>query len=45
MGALGSVGFGSTTSLAQALGYLGSGNIAQLQGSPLQNLLIMGAAR
>ena len=45
MGALSSVGFSGTDSLSQALGYLGSGNLSALSGSPLQNLLIMGAAR
>lgn len=45
MGALNSVGFGSTDALSQALGYLGSGNLNALAGSPLQNLLVMGAAR
>lgn len=47
MGALSSVGMSDSTigNLSQALGYLGSGNLSALQGSNMQNLLVMGAAR
>lgn len=48
LGALSSVGFSSntTSSLATALGHLGSGNISALQSSEsLQNLIMMGANR
>ena len=47
LGTLYSLGMsGSTTdSIAQALGYLGSGNLSSLSGSKLQNLIIMGASR
>ena len=47
MGSLSSVGMSDSAigSISQALGYLGSGNISALQGSNMQNLLVMGAAR
>lgn len=47
LGALSSVGMSSNTAeaIAQAIGYLGSGNINALMNSNLQNLLVMGANR
>jgi uncharacterized protein YciW len=48
LGSLSSVGLSDSTvtSLAQAIGYLGSGNIAGLEGmSGMRNLLIMAASR
>lgn len=48
LGSLGSVGLSDNTisNLAQAIGYLGSGNIAGLQGMEgMRNLLIMASAR
>ena len=47
LGAMTGVGLSDNTSnsLAQALGYLGSGNIDALSSSALQNLLVMSSAR
>lgn len=47
LGALTGVGLSenTATSLAQALGYLGSGNIEALSGTNLQNLLVMASNR
>lgn len=47
LGALSGTGLSETTSqsLAQAIGYLGSGNISALSGSNMQNLLVMAASR
>ena len=47
MGSLSSAGMSESAigSISQALGFLGSGNISALQGSNMQNLLVMGAAR
>lgn len=47
LGSLYSVGMSDTTvtGLAQALGYLGSGNISALSSSQYQNLLVMAASR
>ena len=47
LGSLSSVGMSEETisSLARALGELGSGNISALSSSNMQNLLVMGAAR
>ena len=47
LGSLSSVGLSSTTvsSIAQAIGYLASGDIAGLSGSNMQNLLVMAASR
>lgn len=47
LGAMSGVGLSESTSssLAQALGYLGSGNIEQLGSSSLQNLLVMASSR
>lgn len=47
LGALSSVGMSSDTisQLATAIGQLGSGNLNALNGSSMQNLLVMGAAR
>lgn len=47
LGSLYSVGLSDSTisSLSQALGYLGSGNVNALNGSPMQNLLVMAASR
>lgn len=47
LGSLSSVGFSdqSVQSIAQALGYLGSGDIESLNSSNLQNLLVMSASR
>lgn len=47
LGALTGVGLSeaSASSIAQALGYLGSGNVEALNSSNLQNLLVMAASR
>lgn len=47
LGALTSVGLGSDTAtgIAQAIGYLGSGNVEALSSSEYQNLLVMSAGR
>ena len=47
LGALSGTGLseGSATSIAQAVGYLGSGNIAALGGTNMLNLMTMAAAR
>ena len=47
LGSLSSVGLSSTTvsSIAQAIGYLASGDIEGLSGSSMQNLLVMAASR
>ena len=47
LGSLSSVGLSedAVTSLAKAIGYVGSGNIADMESSGLQNLVIMGANR
>lgn len=47
LGAMSGLGLSdsTSTSLAQALGYLGSGNIEGLNSSALQNLLVMSASR
>lgn len=47
LGALVGVGMSDTTAtnIAQAIGYLGSGNVEALSGSNLQNLLVMAASR
>lgn len=47
LGAMSGLGLSESTSssLAQALGYLGSGNIESLGSSSLQNLLVMASAR
>ena len=47
LGALTGTGLSETTAaaLAQALGYLGSGNVEGLSGTNLQNLLVMAASR
>lgn len=47
LGALTGVGLSesSATGIAQALGYLGSGNVDALNGSAFQNLLVMAASR
>lgn len=47
LGSLYGVGMSDETisGLAQAIGYLGSGNISALSGSKFQNLLVMAAAR
>lgn len=46
LGSLSSVGLSSDTisSIATAIGNVGSGNLSALSGSPVQNLVIMGAA-
>ena len=47
LGTLTGVGLSETTAqnIAQAIGYLGSGNISALSGSEMQNLLVMAASR
>ena len=47
LGSLESVGFSQSTisNIAQALGYLGSGDVSSLQGSSANNLLVMAASR
>ena len=47
LGVLSGVGLSdtTTTSISQAIGYLGSGNISALSGMDIQNLLIMAAGR
>ena len=47
LGTLTGVGLSDTTAqnIAQAIGYLGSGNISALSGSEMQNLLVMAASR
>lgn len=47
LGSLSSVGMSESTiqSLATAIGQLGSGNLSALQGSNMQNLIVMGAAQ
>lgn len=47
LGSLSSVGLSSNavSSIAQALGYLGSGNVSALSGTEMGNLLVMSAAR
>lgn len=47
LGTLTGVGLSENTaqSIAQAIGYLGSGNISALSGSEMQNLLVMAASR
>lgn len=47
LGSLSAVGVGTGTlqSIAEAIGYLGSGNISALEGSSAQNLLVMAASR
>ena len=47
LGSLSSVGLSSTTvnNLAQAIGYLATGDISGLEGSSVQNLLVMAASR
>lgn len=47
LGSLYSVGFGSNTisNIANAIGMLGSGDISGLEGSQMQNLIVMAASR